>query len=247
MSPFKFEQKAVGIFLTAFYPNQADFAHHFMDLQHQSIDFIEIGIPYSDPIADGPIIQFTSEVAIQSGFTLSSLFEFLKTHKTEIRKPLVLMGYGNQVLQFGISRFLKCCREVGIKALIFPDLSPEMISRHPEFEENIDLPFVQLVTPSTSNLRIQCLAQACKSSFIYLVGSSQTTGGMYDLTTHIQRYKEIKQLCSDTPVFLGFGIDSSKKKEQAFEVVDGVIVGSAYLKAISEKREFEFLNELISC
>lgn len=247
MNPFQFNRKAIGIFLTAFYPNKQAFLEQLLKLQEQDIDFIEIGIPYSDPIADGPVIQHTSALALKEGFTINALFELLKTNKARFCKPLVLMGYGNQVLQFGITSFMHQSKEIDVKALIFPDLSIEMMSKHPEFSANKHIPFVHLVTPNTSDERISQLAEQCNNSFIYLVGSSQTTGGNYDLTSQLDRYATIKNHCKNTPVFLGFGIDSASKKEEAFQTVDGVIVGSAFLKAISEKREQEFLNQLISC
>lgn len=247
MNTFHFNHKSIGIFLTAYYPNRKDFIHHFMNLQNQDIDFIEIGIPYSDPVADGNVIQHASEVALNAGFILNDLFDLLNTLQTEIKKPLVLMGYGNQVIQYGIDRFLSQCKKIGIKALIFPDLPIEMWENHPELKDDSTIPFVHLVTPGTSNERIAFLAERCKKSFIYLVGSSQTTGGTYDLSHHLDRYKEIKKLCKGTPVFLGFGIDSAAKKNTAFQAVDGIIVGSAYLKALSSNQEQEFLHELISC
>jgi tryptophan synthase alpha chain len=245
MNPFHFSRKAVGIFLTAYYPNKKRFVDLLLDLQQQDIDFIEIGIPFSDPIADGPMIQHSSDVALENGFSMSELFDVLDELGTQLKHPLVLMGYGNQVLQFGIERFLQRSQQAKIKALIFPDLPLEMLThQHQQLVENSKVPFVHLVTPATPDARIETIAQACKNSFVYLVGSAQTTGGTYALEDQLERYQQIKKLCGNTPVFLGFGIDSKEKKVLAQSVTDGVIIGSAYLKAVKNGTEQQFLANI---
>ncbi len=245
MNPFHFSRKAVGIFLTAYYPNKKRFVDLLLDLQQQDINFIEIGIPFSDPIADGPMIQHSSDVALENGFSMSELFDVLDELGTQLKHPLVLMGYGNQVLQFGIERFLQRSQQVKIKALIFPDLPLEMLThQHQQLVENSKVPFVHLVTPATPDTRIESIAQACKNSFVYLVGSAQTTGGTYALEDQLERYQQIKKLCGNTPVFLGFGIDSKEKKVLAQSVTDGVIIGSAYLKAVKNGTEQHFLANI---
>jgi tryptophan synthase alpha chain len=247
MSTFTFSKKAIGIFLTAYYPSKDRFVEQLLHLQEEPIDFIEIGIPYSDPIADGPVIQVSSEIALQQGFTIGGLFDILDELKSALKHPLVLMGYGNQVLQYGIDRFIERCENAGIKALIFPDLPIEMLeAKHPQLLSKKSIPFVHLVTPSTSDERIQHIASACKNSFVYLVGSSQTTGGTYRLEDQLERYQEIKTICGTTPVFLGFGIDSFAKKEIAHTICDGVIIGSAYLKAVASGKDQEFLRSITS-
>ena len=248
MNPFAFDHKAAGIFLTAFYPNKEHFIELLCDLQQQPIDFIEIGIPYSDPIADGPVIQQASETALQNGFSVQGLFDLLDELQTSLSKPLVLMGYGNQVLQYGVERFMQRSKKAQIQALIFPDLPLEMMQQqHADLLAENTIPFVHLVSPETPDSRIQKLAQASKNSFVYLVGSSQTTGGSYALEEQLERYLSIKKLCGNVPVFLGFGIDSAEKRQLAQSVTDGVIVGSAYLKAVAHFGEKEFLEKLISC
>lgn len=245
MNPFHFSRKAVGIFLTAYYPNKTRFVDLLLDLQQQDIDFIEIGIPFSDPIADGPMIQHSSDVALENGFSMSELFDVLDELSTQLKHPLVLMGYGNQVLQFGIERFLQRSQRAMIKALIFPDLPLEMLThQHQQLVENSKVPFVHLVTPATPDARIKSIAQACENSFVYLVGSAQTTGGTYALEDQLERYQQIKKLCGNTPVFLGFGIDSKEKKVLAQSVTDGVIIGSAYLKAVKNGTEQQFLANI---
>lgn len=245
MSVFQFSRKAVGIFLTANYPSKERFIELFLDLQQQDIDFIEIGIPFSDPIADGPIIQHSSEVALNNGFTIAALFDQLDALQAHIRHPLVLMGYGNQVLQFGIERFIQRSEQACIKAFIFPDLPLEMLAhQHRKLMENSAIPFVHLVTPATPDARIQAIAKVCSNSFVYLVGSAQTTGGTYALEDHLEQYQHIKKLCGNTLVFLGFGIDSKEKKALAQSVTDGVIIGSAYLKAVKNGTEQRFLASI---
>ena len=245
MKPFQFHHKAVGIFLTAFYPSKERFVDLLLDLQEQAIDFIEIGIPYSDPIADGPVIQQTSEVALANGFSVSELFDLLDELQSQLQKPTVLMGYGNQVIQFGMEAFLQRCEKANIQALIFPDLPLEMLEHHKaNTRHKSSVPFVHLVTPNTSDERIARIAKACTNSFVYLVGNAQTTGGSYALDAQLERYAAIKTLCGNVPVFLGFGIDSREKKVLAHSVTDGVIIGSAYLQAVKSGKEQHFLARI---
>lgn len=245
MNTFQFKHKAKGIFLTAFYPNKEHFVALLLDLQQEAIDFIEIGIPYSDPIADGPVIQHSSEVALANGFSVEAMFALLDELQPQLVKPIVLMGYGNQVLQFGMEAFLNRCEKANIQALIFPDLPLEMLEgKYASIVAKSPIPFVHLVTPNTADERIKQVAKACTNSFVYLVGNAQTTGGSYVLESQLERYAAIKTLCGNVPVFLGFGIDTKEKIAQAHSVTDGVIIGSAYLKAVKNGNEQHFMASI---
>lgn len=245
MNLFKKNKKQVGIFVTAGFPKIDSLGEQLLYLQEKGVDFIEIGIPFSDPMADGPMIQKSSEIALKNGMNMELLFEQIAQHREEITVPIVLMGYFNPVLHFGLERFLQKCTELKISGLIFPDLSFEILeTKYKQITSKFEIPFIFLVTPSTSNERILTIANASHSSFVYLVGQNSTTGNDFILSTDLQkRYKEITSLCNPIPVFLGFGIDSYEKKAIGFQQCDGVIIGSAYLKALQENLQESFLLE----
>ncbi|KOS07996.1 hypothetical protein AM493_19515 [Flavobacterium akiainvivens] len=248
MNPFIKNKKQVSIFTTAGYPQVNSLKNQLLQLQAQGVDFAEVGIPFSDPMADGPVIQETSTIALQNGMRLELLLQQLEESKNEIHIPLVLMGYLNPVLQFGLENFLARCQKLGIASLILPDLSLELYEkRYKAAFSRYNIPVTFLITPLTPNVRVQQIAHACKNSFVYLVGQNSITGQSYNINNQLtERYHELKQLCGDTPLFLGFGIDSAAKKQQAFESVDGVIVGTAYLKAVKNGTEKDFVNALLS-
>lgn len=246
-NPFKKDKKQVSIFVTAGYPEVDSLAPQLRQLQELGVDFAEVGIPFSDPMADGPVIQETSTIALQNGMKLELLLQQLEAAKSEITIPLVLMGYLNPVLQFGLDNFLSRCQKLGIASLILPDLSVELYqSKYKAVFETYGVPVTFLITPLTPNERVQKIAQACANSFVYLVGQNSITGQGYAISSALStRYAELKTLCRDTPLFIGFGIDSKEKKETAFESVDGVIVGTAYLKAVKNGVERAFIKGLL--
>ena len=247
MNPFKQTKKSVSIFITAGYPEKESLTQQILSLQEQGIDFLEIGIPFSDPMADGPIIQETSTLALKNGMTLSLLLEQLETIKDQINIPLVLMGYLNPILQFGLETFLEKCAFLGISGLIIPDLSYELAhTKYRKIIEESTVPLIYLITPLTSDGRVSQIAAASSSAFVYLVGQNSITGSDYSLQKHASRYKQLKQICGEVPLFLGFGISTADQKKEAFNYTDGVIIGSAYLKAISEKKEVRFIEKLLS-
>ena len=242
MNPFKKTEKSVSIFVTAGYPYKTSLPEQIRFLRDQGIDFLEIGIPFSDPMADGPVIQEISSTALKNGMNLELLFEQLSGIKEQIKIPLVLMGYLNPILQFGLSAFLEKCKSIGISGLIIPDLSFELVQqKYQDYFRSYDVPLIYLITP-----RITQRARARSRSFIYLAGQNKITGSSYSLSVNSARYSEIKSLCGEVPLFLGFGISNAAQKREAFSHADGVIIGSAYLKALSEQKEKEFLENLLS-
>lgn len=248
MNPFRQKHKQVSIFTTAGFPQLESLADQLIRLQESGVDFIEIGIPFSDPMADGPVIQSTSSMALENGMTLDLLFRQLKSVRSQISVPLVLMGYLNPVLQFGLGNFLAKCQELNIASLILPDLSYELYStRYAKIFQAYDVPVTFLITPATDNERVQTIAQSCARSFVYLVGQTSITGNGYLINeSKQQRYRELKTLCGDTPLFLGFGIDSPEKRDQGFQECDGVIIGSAYLKSLAEGTSESFLQSMLN-
>lgn len=247
MNPFKKNNKSVSIFITAGYPEKNSLTEQIPFLQEQGIDFLEIGIPFSDPMADGPVIQETSSVALKNGMNLEILLEQLSAMKDQIKIPLVLMGYLNPILQFGLDSFLMKCESIGISGLIIPDLSYELVQQ--KYRNNFaasKVPLIYLITPSTPDSRITQIAQASKTSFVYLVGQNKITGSSYSLSDYTLRYSQLKSVCQEVPLFLGFGISTNIQKQEAFNHVDGVIIGSAYLLALSKGKEGEFIEKLMS-
>ena len=247
MNPFIKDKKQVSIFVTAGYPKLDSLKEQLLQLQEQGVDFAEVGIPFSDPMADGPVIQETSTIALNNGMKLGLLLDQLDALRNEVHIPLVLMGYLNPVLQFGLDTFLSRCQSLNIASLILPDLSVELYeTKYKAVFEKYNIPVTFLITPLTPNERVMRVAQVCKNSFVYLVGQNSITGQGYAINEVLSsRYTELKSLCGTTPLFLGFGIDSKEKKEQAFKSVDGVIVGTAYLKAVKVEEEVKFVEGLL--
>ncbi len=244
MNVFKKDKKQISIFVTAGYPKLDSLNEQLELLESNGIDFVEVGIPFSDPLADGPTIQATSEIAINNGMNLPLLFEQLHDRKSTL--TIVLMGYFNPIISFGIDNFLNECQLLGISTVILPDLSIEIYERYyqAKFESKGVFPSF-LITPESSNERILKTAELCKNSFVYLVSSNATTGGQSNFSNdRLKRYAKIKEICGNTPMFIGFGIQSSEDVEKVQSVSDGAIIGSAYLKAVGKGEEIEYLNEL---
>lgn len=246
MNPFKKQNKQLSIFITAGYPTLESTTQQILTLQEQGIDFIEVGIPFSDPMADGPVIQETSSIALQNGMQLDLLFDQLFSIKENVKIPLVIMGYLNPVLQFGIEKFLSKCKELEIASVILPDMSLELYERF--YQSNfvkygISVSF--LITPTTSDERIERVANVSRNSFVYLVSQTSITGGTSVINSEMnERYKEIKTICKETPVMLGFGINTKEDVLKAHQNCDGAIIGSAYLKALKNGNEAKFIDDL---
>lgn len=245
MNPFKQSKKLTSIFITAGYPTINSLPEQILQLQEQGIDFIEVGIPFSDPMADGPIIQESSSIAIQNGITLESIFSQLESIKAQVHIPLVLMGYFNSAMQYGLDDFMQKCDDLNIAGLIFPDLSFELL--HSKYASLLEYttPFIPLITPSTSSERIRKIANQAENAFIYLVSNSSTTGSTTSKGLAIDRIQEIKSICSSTPLMIGFGINSKEKLQEVHSLVDGGIIGSAYIQSIQENNSYAFIRELV--
>lgn len=247
-NPFKQVHKQTSFFITAGFPQRDSLPDQLLLLQAKGVDFIEIGMPFSDPMADGPVIQQCSSIALQNGMTPDLLFEQLEEIREKIHVPLVLMGYFNPVLQYGMKAFLEKCRQLRISSLILPDLPLELyLSEYKALVEASGISMTFLVTPQTSDERIRKIAEVCQNSFVYLVGQNSITGTTYTISeAQLGCYAAIKQLCGETPVMLGFGIDSPERQQQAFLHCDGAIIGSAYLKAVQNGTETAFLDALLT-
>jgi tryptophan synthase alpha chain len=245
MNRFKKDTKQLSIFTTAGYPKIDSLPHQLLLLQEYGIDFVEVGMPFSDPLADGPVIQESSKRALQNGMNINLLFEQLNSIKDKIHIPIVLMGYFNPILQFGVDRFLKEASNCGVKALIVPDLPFEIFQRsYISFIETHHVSYIPLITPNSSNEHIEQVAKVCKNGFVYLVSQNATTGKQVDLESNRNRYNEIKKFCGDTPLFMGFGIREKKDIQAVYAQCDGAIIGSAFIQALDSGKEREFLDSI---
>lgn len=247
MNKFQKQKKQLSIFITAGFPELNSTGKQILELQAKGVDFIEVGIPFSDPMADGLVIQETSANALKNGMQMDLLFEQLHSIKDDVKIPLVLMGYLNPVLQYGIEKFLLKCREVNIASVILPDMSVEIYERfYKAIFDAYGISVSFLITPETDETRIKKIIDMSQNSFVYLVSQSSITGGDSSITKEMnQKYASIKKLCGKVPLMLGFGIKSKSDVLKAQENCDGAIVGSAYLKALKNGKEKEFLEELL--
>jgi len=224
----------LNVYCTAGYPQLNSTMEVIKALQKNGSDIIELGMPYSDPLADGPVIQQSSSIALANGMTIKKLFEQLKDLRKEITVPIVLMGYMNPVLQYGFEKFCADAAAVGIDGLILPDLPEhEFETEYGAIIKKHGLDFIFLVTPETSEGRIRKLDEL-SSGFLYAVSSSSTTGSdknMADVKSYLQK---LKGLNLKNPVLVGFGIKDRSTFEAACANANGAIIGTAYIKALAE-------------
>ncbi|MGI9530834.1 tryptophan synthase subunit alpha [Lutimonas sp.] len=225
------EGKLLSIYFTAGYPNLEDTVEVIKILEKSGVGMIEIGLPFSDPLADGPTIQASSTQALDNGMTTEVLFEQLTGIREEVSIPLIIMGYFNPMLQYGIEAFCKKCAEIGVDGLIIPDLPVEVF--HNEYAtifEKYGLINVFLITPQTSDQRITYIDDISKG-FIYMVSSASTTGAKNTFDEEqLSYFERINNLELKTPRVIGFGISNKETFEQATAHADGAIIGSAFVK-----------------
>jgi tryptophan synthase alpha chain len=234
------KENILSVYFTAGFPNLNDTVQIIQELEKNGVDLIEIGMPFSDPTADGPTIQHTSEIALKNGMSLKLLFEQLKEIRKTVNIPLILMGYFNPVLQFGVEAFCEKCAEVGIDGTILPDMPLE------EFEENYKLVFNQnnlhnilLITPQTSEKRVRQIDEASEG-FIYMVSSSATTGaGKKVEDFHTDYFEQIQKMNLKNPRLIGFGISDKATFDNACKYANGAIIGSAFVKSFDENISIE--------
>lgn len=203
-------------------------------LQESGADLIELGMPYSDPLADGPVIQASSMVALQQGMTITLLFSQIKDMRKTVSVPVILMGYMNPVLQYGFEKFCADAAAAGVDGLILPDLPVhEFETEYGAIIKKYGLDFIFLVTPETSQERIRQL-DALSSGFLYAVSSSSTTGSDRTNTGLSAYLEQLQQMGLKNPVLVGFGIRDKASFEAASRNTRGAIIGSAYIKALQE-------------
>lgn len=226
--------KLLSIYFTAGYPKPEDSVKIIQELEKNGVDFIEIGLPFSDPLADGPTIQESSTRALKAGMTTNKLFEQLKDIRKSVEIPLIIMGYFNPILQYGVEKFCKKCQETGIDGLIIPDLPVDVYNeQYRSIFEKYGLINIFLITPQTSDERIRYIDSVSKG-FIYMVSSASVTGSTKGFGEETREYfQRISSMELKNPQIIGFGINDSKTFDQATEYAAGAIIGSAFVKHLT--------------
>jgi tryptophan synthase alpha chain len=233
-------KNVLSVYFTAGHPELNSTVIILDELQASGADMVEIGMPFSDPLADGPVIQDSSSKALKNGMSIKQLFEQLDDVRQKIQIPLLLMGYINPVIQYGIEKFCKKCKEIGIDGVILPDLPLDEYQREFKkyFEEN-DIRFIFLITPQSSDERIR-LIDSLSKGFIYMVSSSSTTGAKGVIADNqVDYFKRIQSMNLKNPLVIGFGISNRETFEHACNYSRGAIIGSAFVKMLNDTKDWK--------
>ena len=243
-------QRVLNVYCTAGFPNLDSTLNVINALQNNGADIIELGMPYSDPLADGAVIQASSSKALANGMSIETLFNQLKDFRKEITLPVVLMGYMNPVLQYGFEKFCEDAALAGVDGLILPDLPEyEFETEYGAIIKKYGLDFIFLVTPETSEERVRKL-DSLTSGFLYAVSSSATTGSNTNFDVVEKYLQRLQSYQLKNPVLVGFGIKDKQTFEAASKYANGAIIGSAYIKALEgstnvEQTTKDFLSSII--
>jgi tryptophan synthase alpha chain len=240
------KNKILSIYFTAGFPLLGSTERIIVDLARSGVDMIEIGIPFSDPLADGPVIQRSSETALHNGMNMNLLFSQLARIRKEVTIPLLLMGYINTVMQFGVENFCRKCKETGIDGVILPDLPPDIyIEKYSEMFDRFMIHNIFLISPQTDAERVRMIDSISKG-FIYMVSSSSTTGIRNGFSEDQREYfKKINEMNLSNPRLIGFGISDSTTFAEACRVANGAIIGSAFIKILDEDSGFARIKEFV--
>lgn len=236
----------LSIYFTAGFPQLNDTLNIIQELQSNGVDLIEIGIPFSDPMADGPTIQESGTIALKNGITLKKLFEQLTHVRDTISIPLIMMGYLNPIMQYGFENFCKKCKETGIDGAIIPDLPfNDYIKEYKPIADKYGLKIIMLITPETSEERIRLIDEHT-DSFIYMVSSASTTGAQKDFDHDKQAYfKRINGMNLKNPRLIGFGISNKATLDAAQANASGAIIGSKFITLLKNTDNIKAaVNEL---
>ena len=228
-------KKLLSIYFSAGYPNLHDTVSIIEALEKNGADMIEIGLPFSDPLADGPVIQESSTKALANGMTTNLLFSQLENIRETVKIPLLIMGYFNPILQYGVEAFCKKCAETGIDGLIIPDLPVDIYTEeYQKIFEKYGLINIFLITPQTSDERIHFI-DSVSNGFIYMVSSAGVTGNQSDFgNSHTTYFERIAAMKLKNPLIVGFGISNKTTFYQATQHTKGAIIGSAFIKNLTQ-------------
>lgn len=235
---FRKKRNILSVYFTAGYPELKDTGIMIRELEQAGADMIEVGMPFSDPLADGPTIQHSSEIALENGMTIKILFQQLPLARCQV--PILLMGYLNPVLQFGMENFCKKAKQAGVDGAILPDLPiDEYLLEYKAIFEKYDLRNIFLVTPQTSEDRIRYIDEH-SDGFIYMVSSASTTGTKTGMDKEKEQYfARIQAMKLKNPLVVGFGINDRKTFSKACEYANGAIIGSAFVMEIGKSKNLK--------
>lgn len=245
---FENKKDLLSIYFTAGFPKLNDTATVLKALENSGVDFVEIGMPYSDPLADGPVIQNSGTIALNNGMSVKVLFEQLENIRSSVNMPIVLMGYINPIFRFGFDNFLKKCKEVGVDGLIIPDLPFELYNEKYKSEfEKYGISNMFLITPQTPEERVRMLDEG-SNSFLYMVANAAVTGAKTGLSQfQLDYFSRIKNMKLKNPCMVGFGISNNETYKSVCEYAHGAIIGSAFVNAIEKSTDLEKdISEFIS-
>jgi len=218
----------LSVYFTAGFPNLNDTAEILLQLQASGADMVEVGIPFSDPMADGVVIQESSHQALQNGMNLDILFDQLYSIKKDVQIPVILMGYFNPVFKYGVDCFCKKCVASGISGLIIPDMPLEVyLEEYAVLFESYGLYYIPLVTPQTPDQRITLLGKESKG-FVYMVSTAS------DLENSSEYFLRVRKILPDTPLLIGFGIQDADSFKKANKYANGGIIGTAFIKTLKD-------------
>lgn len=234
------KDRVLSIYFTAGFPKLEDTLPIMEAIQEGGADIIEIGVPYSDPVADGPTIQESNMVALENGISMKKLFAQLEGFREKIKLPVVLMGYLNPIMQYGMEAFCMKCQEVGIDGLILPDLPMQQyLDEYKELFEQYGLVNTFLISPQTSEARIREIDEH-SNGFIYMVSSHSITGAKAGISEEqIAYFKRVKAMGLQNPRLIGFGISDSETFSKASEYSNGAIIGSAFIKVLKHAKDLK--------
>jgi tryptophan synthase alpha chain len=246
------QDRVLSIYFTAGFPKLEDTIPVMEAIEAGGADIIEIGIPYSDPIADGPTIQDSNMIALENGMSMKKLFEQLKGFRARVHLPVVLMGYLNPIIQFGMEEFCKKCKEVGVDGLIVPDLPMQQyLDEYKSLFDSYGLVNTFLISPQTSEKRIREIDENT-DGFIYMVSSHSITGAKADISEEqIAYFERVKAMNLKNPRLIGFGISDAQTFTTASQYSNGAIIGSAFIKTVKNSQNLskdiqEYIQSVIS-
>ena len=242
----KKKKGVLNIYFTAGYPKINDTLRIARTLEAAGVDIIEIGIPYSDPIADGPTIQDSSQKALDAGMSLKLLMRQLQDLRKHIKIPVILMGYFNPVLQYGFTKFCQDCKKVGIDGIILPDLPmQEYAEMYQETFEEYGIYNIFLMTPQTSEKRVLQINEASKG-FIYMVSSASITGAKQEVSqAQIDYFERIQKMNLSVQRLIGFGISNKETFDNACQYASGAIIGSAFINQLNKDDSDEAITSFV--
>lgn len=247
----KKKKNVLNVYCTAGYPQLNSTVEVLTALQQNGADIIEIGMPYSDPLADGPVIQQSNMIALENGMSISLLFQQLQPVRETIQVPMILMGYMNPIMQYGLEKFCAAAEAVGVDGIILPDLPMyEFETTYQQLFEKHGLKFIFLITPETNEERIRKIDKL-SSGFLYAVSSSSTTGSNKTISDQGDYFKKLQDMQLNNPILVGFGIKDKATFQSAAAYTNGAIIGSAYIKALQHSINIqattkEFLNTILA-